>query len=77
MAHTVIEGVTVIPGDGRDAITDAIVALDVYGRVVNENIAVGEEQDFGFAEVAALVPPGGPQPPSDLERYRGLSRARA
>ena len=46
-------------------------------RIVNENIAVGEEQDFGFAEVAALVPPGRPQPPRDLERYRGLAGARA
>src|SRR6185437_1062027 len=46
-------------------------------RVVDENVAIREEQDFWFAEVAALVPSSGPQPPSDLERYRGLSRSRA
>ncbi|ABM16632.1 alpha-D-ribose 1-methylphosphonate 5-triphosphate diphosphatase [Mycolicibacterium vanbaalenii] len=33
MAHSVIEGVTVIPGGGRDAIRDAVVALDDQGRV--------------------------------------------
>lgn len=33
MAHNVIEGVTVIPGAGRDAIHDAIVAIDEHGRV--------------------------------------------
>lgn len=33
MAHSVIEGVTVIPGDGRDAIRDAVVTLDEQGRV--------------------------------------------
>ena len=33
MAHSVIEGVTVIPGGGRDAIPDAVVTLDEQGRV--------------------------------------------
>lgn len=33
MAHSVIEGVTVIPGGGRDAIRDAVVTLDEQGRV--------------------------------------------
>jgi len=44
-------------------------------RVVDENVAIGEEQDFGFAGVAALVPTGSPQPPSDLECHRGLAGA--
>lgn len=33
MAHTVIEGVTVVPGDGRDIVADAVVTLDAQGRV--------------------------------------------
>ncbi|KWX62862.1 alpha-D-ribose 1-methylphosphonate 5-triphosphate diphosphatase [Mycobacterium sp. NAZ190054] len=33
MAHTVIEGATVIPGGGRDPIPNAIVTLDDAGRV--------------------------------------------
>lgn len=33
MAQTVIEGVTVVPGGGRDAVPNAVVVLDAEGRV--------------------------------------------
>ncbi|PRC43298.1 alpha-D-ribose 1-methylphosphonate 5-triphosphate diphosphatase [Mycobacterium sp. ITM-2017-0098] len=39
MAHTVIEGVTVVPGGGRDVVSNAVVVLDAQGRV--EEISPG------------------------------------
>ncbi|AKS34566.1 alpha-D-ribose 1-methylphosphonate 5-triphosphate diphosphatase [Mycolicibacterium goodii] len=52
MAHNVIEGVTVIPGGGRDAIADAVVTLDAHGLV--EAI----EPDAAEAGDRYLVPAG-------------------
>ncbi|WP_197373839.1 alpha-D-ribose 1-methylphosphonate 5-triphosphate diphosphatase [Mycolicibacterium baixiangningiae] len=46
MAQTVIEGVTVIPGGGRDAIPNAVVTLDSEGRVEEIIPDVAPAQDL-------------------------------
>jgi alpha-D-ribose 1-methylphosphonate 5-triphosphate diphosphatase len=52
MAHTVIEGVNVVPGGGREAIPNAIVTLDAQGCV--EAITPGEP----YPSDLYLVPAG-------------------
>jgi alpha-D-ribose 1-methylphosphonate 5-triphosphate diphosphatase len=52
MAHTVIEGVTVLPGNGRPAIPDAAVTLDADGRVTDIAEGVAPSADL-------LLVPGG------------------
>lgn len=45
MADKVIEGVTVVPGDGRDAIRNAVVTLDAQGCVedITPDVAAGDD----------------------------------
>ena len=46
-------------------------------RVVDQDVAVGQEEDLGPAVVAARVPGGRPELPADLEGDDGLAGAGA
>ena len=59
--------------DLRTRVTERREHLGV--RIIDEDVAVGEEQDARLAIVARAVPPRRPEFPSDLEGHERLARA--
>lgn len=45
-------------------------------RVIDENVTVGEEKDFGFAVLAVAIPHRAPELPANLKRHCRLAGAR-
>src|SRR5438874_5128256 len=51
----------------------AKLCKDFILRIIDENVAIGEVENFGTAMLTSLIPPSVPKLPADLKRNRRLT----
>ena len=78
--HGLIDGKVHIPALDRPATPDFLPGVAerakvLCHRIINQDVAVGEEQNLGSPARPFGVPACRPELPADLERDRGLARA--